>query len=93
MGFELLCTSISPTELSLFIYDNVNSVLHSMTPLTLVLFIIMNIKLLIITTLRKTSIVEAILNFKWVLGHNFLGQLIDILPLAHCNRVNNLLYI
>uniref|UniRef100_A0A3Q2CFW2 Uncharacterized protein n=1 Tax=Cyprinodon variegatus TaxID=28743 RepID=A0A3Q2CFW2_CYPVA len=33
MGFKLLCTSISPTELLLFIYDDLYSVLHSMTPL------------------------------------------------------------
>ena len=33
MDFEVHCMSILPTELSLFNYDKVNSVLHSMTPL------------------------------------------------------------
>ena len=33
MGLEVLCMSILPTELSLFNYDKVNSVLQLMTPL------------------------------------------------------------
>ena len=33
MNFEVDCMSILPTELSLFNYDKVNSVLQSITPL------------------------------------------------------------
>ena len=36
MGLEVHCMSILPTELSLFNYDKVKSVLHSMTPLSFV---------------------------------------------------------
>ena len=36
MDFEVHCMSILPTELSLFNYDKVNSVLQSMTPLSLI---------------------------------------------------------